>query len=164
MPHPLPANVVQVLSDVSRLLGKSFPFEALCDRVSNWRDNHPIRIEVDRKMPKEVSGYIVPLADCDLICVRPGVDDIAWLGIALHELAHLMLAHVPLCKGHPEIVTYKQFIRRRDFTVAYCRGGDSDGKMTWQNEQEAEILAAVLLRLVSEGETTFLSDFYEKDK
>ena len=56
------------------------------------------------------------------------------------------------------------FIQRRDHTEAYCRGGDSDGKMTLQNEQEAEIRAAILLRLVSKGETMFLGDFYEKDK
>ena|SRR5436853_4517643 len=163
MTHPLPANVVQVLSDISRLLGNAFPFEALCDRVANWRDNHPIRIETDRNMPKEVSGYIVPLADCDLICVRPGLDDIAWLGIVLHEFGHLMLGHIPLCKSHPEIATYKQFVRRRDFAAAYCRGRDSDGRMTLQHEQEAEVLAALLLRLVSKGETIFLGDFYKKD-
>ena len=60
MIHPLPANVVHVLNDISRLLGNAFPFEALCDRVANWRDNHPIRIEIDRNMPKEVSGYSIP--------------------------------------------------------------------------------------------------------
>lgn len=51
---------------------------------------------VEAALPVAVSGCCLALRDVDLICLRAGLDSYLKQMTSLHELAHLLLGHVPL--------------------------------------------------------------------
>ncbi len=153
----MPDDVQAALSELVRLLGPTFTLEVLSARMSLWRENQPLRIETDH-MPAGMTGYIVALHDCDLICTRSGLDPVRRLSVTLHEIAHLLLGHVALNNNNPTIATYTEFRRHRDLTQAACRGERQQRNSV--REQITENLAAVLLEIVTRGEMLFTEDLF----
>lgn len=150
-------DIQGALNEVVRLLGPTFTLEVLLARISLWRENQPLRIETDR-MPIGMSGYIVALQDCDLICTRTGLDPVRRISVILHEVAHILLNHVALNIDNPMVATYAEFIHHRDLTQAACRGESVHRNDT--RERRTETLAAALLDIVTRGECLFAELVY----
>jgi hypothetical protein len=152
--------VYTVVLEVQRLLGSSFPLSALVERVALWR-GHPIRIEFD-SMPNGMTGYIVPLRDCDLICTKRNLDPIRRTWVILHELSHILLGHVPLLHDDPDTSTYKRFKRNRDYRSAFCR------RMKGQEDQDKEIitemLAGLLIEFIIRGDQLAINIFLDDEE
>ncbi|GAC1554657.1 MAG: hypothetical protein NVS2B7_30640 [Herpetosiphon sp.] len=153
----LPDEVRHALAELLRLLGPTFTLETLLARLSLWRNNQPLRIETDR-MPVGLTGYIISLQDCDLICTRSGLDPVRRLSVTLHEVAHLLLGHVALHQGQRSVATYAEFIRAHDLTHAACRG-DRQHRND-RREQLAEALATMLMEIITDGEMLFARDLF----
>ena len=149
-------QIAKVVGEIERLIGNSFPLEILIERVAQWRGK-PIKVESDL-MPLGMTGYIVPLKDCDLICYKQNLDLVRRNSVVLHEIAHLLLGHIPSNLDVSTFPTYRQFRRARDHKYIYCR------RMTGQDDAEkekyTELLSSILLEYIVRGEILY-SDVFD---
>ena len=142
------AEIQRVFDAIASALGESFSQKTVIALIELWRGK-PIRIETDR-LPVAMSGYCLGLYDVDLICTRHGLDSLLTQFVELHELAHLILGHVPLLSDGESTPTYGVFLQRRRRQSAHYRSPttyDSD------QEHDAETLATLLFNHLQQQET-----------
>ena len=139
-------DVQQVLDQITGNTSQDLSLDQLRGDVECYR-NKPLLIEFD-DMPTSMSGYVIPLEDVDLICTNPTLDDLLRQFAILHEMAHLLLYHVPRSIDGPTS-TYIDFIRRRDLQHAIR---SQIGAFDQPTEDEAEALATLLFDRISKAE------------
>jgi len=127
----------QVFVAISHVLGEAFSLNDLVE-LTELQRGKPLQIEQDT-MPIAMTGYCLALQDVDLICTRAGLDDVLLQATRLHEIAHLLLGHVPLLSNGSATPAYAVFRSRRDLHHALHRS--SSLLCTSQQEKAAEVLA-----------------------
>lgn len=140
MEHELAHDVQRMFRAITTVLGDTFAFAALVTLTELWRGK-PLRIE-DDVMPAAMSGYCVALQDVDLICVRQGLDPILRRSVQLHEIAHLLLGHLPQMSSGLTTPPYRVFVQRRDLSAALQRA--YVGAYAEPDEHAAETLGTLL--------------------
>jgi hypothetical protein len=92
-------------------------------------------------MPAPMTGYCIALRDVDLICVHPYLDSVLTMVVKLHELAHLLLNHLPKWADGTKTPSYSSFVNYRDHfhSSLHYRIRQESAK-----EQAAEVLATLL--------------------
>lgn len=152
-------DVHRIWRGLTRSFGETFPVSTIITLIEISRGK-PLRIEQD-SMPLKMSGYCIALHDVDLVCTRAGADPVQQQATLLHELAHLLLGHVPHLSGGPSTPTYAVFKRNRDKRTASCR----DHTTAYEAPQEyaAEALATLLADSITRHARKipqFAKDFY----
>jgi len=129
--------------DLTRaVLSDTFSFDALADFASLCRKK-PLRIE-DEVLPVAITGYCIALRDVDLICTRRGLDAILMGAARLHEIAHLLLGHIPSLSMGDATPSYEEFVHHRNMDPAFYRAHISAYELP--SEYAAETLATLLLK------------------
>ena len=130
-------------------LGRAFSFEALTLLTEGCRVKR-LRFEQIRT-PLAITGCCVALQDVDLIITQMGMDEILTQTAKLHEIAHLLLGHVPRFSDGPSTSTYEEFQHHRELKHSVYR----THRTIYDDcrEQDAETLATLLLDGISQGET-----------
>lgn len=131
-------------------LGEAFSFKTLTLLIETLR-NKRLHFEQERT-PLAIAGYCVALQDVDLIVTRMGMDEILTQTVKLHEIAHLLLRHVPRFSDGPSTPTYKQFQYRRAPKHSVYRAHST--MYDDHREQDAETLATLLLDCINREETS----------
>jgi hypothetical protein len=148
---------MQVSDDVHRTynlvvghLGRAFSFEALTLLIEILRKKS-LRFEQERTS-LAITGFCVALQDVDLIVTRIGLDEILTQTAKLHEIAHLLLRHVPRFSDGPSTSTYEEFrhLRAPKHNVYRAHSNMYDD----HREQDAEILATLLLDCINREGTS----------
>lgn len=101
-------------------------------------------------MPVPMTGYCLALQDMDLICTRPGMDDILTRSVQLHEIAHLLLGHLPTLSQGDATLAYAAFRRQRDLGNALWRSLVDAYEAP--HERAAETLGTLLLECILRDE------------
>lgn len=136
---------VQRVFDLLRgVLTDTFSFESLANFTSLYRER-PLRIE-EEILPVGISGYCIALHDVDLICTRRGLDTILVTTARLHEIAHLLLGHIPTRSLGEATPSYTAFAVQRDLRTALYRTHVSAYETP--AERAAETLATHLLKCI----------------
>jgi hypothetical protein len=131
--------------DLTRaVLSDTFSFNALADFTALCRKK-PLRIE-EETLPVAITGYCVALQDTDLICTRRGLDAILTITARLHEIAHLLLGHIPALSMGAATSTYAAFMHHRDLSSVLYRAHASAYEVPC--EYAAETLATLLLKCI----------------
>jgi hypothetical protein len=141
-------DVQRAFNTVVQALGDTFSFSALINFIELYR-NKPLRIEEDA-MPVPMTGYCLALQDMDLICTRPGMDDILTRSVQLHEIAHLLLGHLPTLSQGDATLAYAAFRRQRDLGNALWRSLVDAYEAP--HERAAETLGTLLLECILRDE------------
>lgn len=149
MEQKVAINVEHMLTAISTVLGDTFSFDALVTFTELWR-RKPLRIEEDQ-MPIAMSGYCVALQDVDLICVRKGMDSILSRSVQLHEIAHLLLGHLPQLSLGPATPPYHVFVQRRDLGAVLNRSHVL--AYAEPHEHDAETLGTLMFECILREET-----------
>jgi len=126
------------------ILSDTFSFNALADFTALCRKK-PLRIE-EEVLPVAITGYCVALHDVDLICTRQGLDTILMVTARLHEIAHLLLGHIPALSMGDTTPSYETFMHHRDLRSAFYRTHVSAYETP--SEYAAETLATLLLKCI----------------
>lgn len=143
------SEVDHVFNAVTTVIGDTFSLDALVMFTELWR-RKPLRIEADT-MPVAMSGYCVALQDVDLICIREGMDSILSRSVQLHEIAHLLLGHLPPLSSGAATSSYSVFKQRRDLHTTLNRSYvDAYAEL---HERAAETLGTLLLECILREET-----------
>ena len=146
LPPGVSLTVQRAFSNLNQEIGDVYSLDNIIGYVERWRQK-PIRIENDQ-MPPDMTGYTISLLDCDLICKCPWLDALLERRTILHELAHLILNHIPPQPKDTKATLYATFIRRRDRynSVAHCLYRQRIYEATTRNpqEQDAELLAILI--------------------
>ena len=146
LPPSISLAVQRAFSNFNQEMGDVYPLDSVVGYAERWRQK-PIRIENDQ-MPPGMTGYTVSLLDCDLICKCPGLDALLEQRTVLHELAHLILYHIPSQPKETKVIPYATFIKRRDRSdsAAHCLYRQRIYAATTRNpqEQDAEVLAILI--------------------
>jgi hypothetical protein len=132
-------------------LGSAFSFQTLTLFTEGCRVK-PLHFEQERT-PPAITGWCVALKDMDLIITRMGMDEILMQTVKLHEIAHLLLGHVPRFSGESSssTPTYEEFRRCREAKQRVYRSHDA--MYDDRREQDAETLATLLLNCIRQAET-----------
>ncbi len=130
-------------------LGRAFSFEELTLLTEGCRVKR-LRFEQERT-PLAITGCCVALQDVDLIITRMGMDEILTQTAKLHEIAHLLLGHVPRFSDGSSTPTWEEFQHRRESKNIVYR----THRTIYDDprEQDAETLATLLLDCISRKET-----------
>lgn len=158
MPH-ISERVQFIFRATTHVLGESFSRERLIQFTEAMRSKRLV-IEYDI-MPTAMSGYCIALQDADFICTRVGLDPILTDAACFHEIAHLLLGHIPHLSNGPTTPSYDTFIRSRNAyrTDILCRLGNH----TSMHETDAEILATLFFHCIKKERNTapsFVCDFF----
>lgn len=143
-------DVQRTFGTITQMLGDTFSLASLVMLTELWRGK-TLRIEED-EMPAGMSGYCVALQDVDLICVRKGMDSILVRSVQLHEIAHLLLGHLPRLSSGSTTPTYSVFTQRRDLDAALNRSHVL--AYAELHELAAETLGTLLFECILREETT----------
>lgn len=109
------AEIERVFLAIVCALDEEFSLTTLCDLVQLWRGK-ALRIETDQLDPG-TTGCCLALQDVDLIYTQRGIDSILMQIAILHEIAHLILGHVPLLANGEGTPAYDVFVQRRERTT-----------------------------------------------
>lgn len=145
-------EVRRVFALVVQYLGESFSLQELTLFTGGCRGK-TLLVE-QMTIPVSLSGYCLALQDVDLVVTREGMDTILTQVATLHEIAHLLLRHIPLCSDGSETPTYATFqghYERYQHVVYRDNGSRYDDP----HEQDAETLATLLLGCISHTGDTF---------
>ena len=137
-------DVNRVFELTHGVLSDTFSFDALVDFTALCR-NKPLRIE-EESLPVSITGYCIALQDVDLICTRHSLDAILVATARLHEIAHLLLGHIPALSMGETTPSYASFKRHRDLRHALHRSHTS--AYEHPHERAAETLATLLLQCI----------------
>jgi hypothetical protein len=150
MEQSLPEDVERVFTGITHTYGVAFSFPAIITLIECQRGK-PLRLEQDW-MPVGMTGYCIALQDADLICTRTGMVPLLRQVAQLHEMAHLLLGHVPQLPFGSQTATYAEFARHRalEGTLHHARLAAYDTP----REQAAETLATLLLDGIRKYEET----------
>ena len=141
--QPDVTHEVHRVFDLARgVLSDTFSFNALADFTALCRKK-PLRIE-EETLPVAITGYCVALRDVDLICTRRGLDAILVVTARLHEIAHLLLGHIPSFSMGDATPSYAAFVHHRDLRSVFYRAHASAYESP--SEYAAETLATLLLK------------------
>jgi hypothetical protein len=141
--QPNVTHEVHRVFDLTRaVLSDTFSFNALADFTSLCRKK-PLRIE-EEALPVAISGYCIALSDVDLICTRRGLDAILMATARLHEIAHLLLGHIPTFSMGDATPAYATFVHHRNLSSVLYRAHASAYESPC--EYAAETLATLLLK------------------
>ncbi len=142
-------SVQNVLHLVMTHLGRTFSLQELVLFTAGCRGK---KILFEQKsIPVGVTGYCLALQDLDLIVTRAGMDEILSQATQLHEIAHLLLRHLPTLSYGPSTPTYAAF---RDFENPQDGIVHRDGGYDDPREQDAELLATLLLDCITRKESS----------
>lgn len=133
---------------VVSVLGSNFPLAALVNLVELHRGK-PLRIEED-VMPVGMTGYCIALHDVDLVCTRSHLDEVLKRSAQLHEIAHLLLGHLPQLSYGETTPSYETFLKRRDLRQAVFR--THINAYLAPEEWSAETLGTLLLECIMREE------------
>ncbi|HEU4327420.1 MAG TPA: hypothetical protein VFS21_30055 [Roseiflexaceae bacterium] len=139
-------EVQRAIWNICQELGNAYSLDDIIGYTERWRQKL-IRIENDR-MPLDMTGYAVALLDCDLICKCPRLDALLERRTVLHELAHLILNHIPPHPKGAETLSYATFVQQRDrhIQAEHCLYRQRVHGVIERipREQDAEVLAILL--------------------
>ncbi len=141
-------KVYRTFHGIKSMLEDSFPFKHLVDFTELCRGK-PLLVEQDA-MPIAMTGYCVALLDVDLICTRTGLDSVLTHATCLHEIAHLLLGHIPITLDGPSTPDYSTFLHHRNIASVVKRLY-ADQRST-QHELEAETLATLLVDCIAKDQ------------
>lgn len=142
-------SVQNVLHLVMTHLGRTFSLQELILFTAGCRGK---KILFEQKsIPVAITGYCLALQDLDLIVTRAGMDDILSRATQLHEIAHLLLRHLPSLSFGLSTPTYAAF---RDFEYPLHGIVHRDGGYDDPREQDAELLATLLLDCITRKESS----------
>lgn len=130
-------------------LGKTFSLQELILFTAGCRGKKLLFEQ--KKVPVAITGYCLALQDVDLIVTRAGMDEILSRATELHEMAHLLLRHLPALSYGPATPTYAAF---RDFEHPRHGTVHRDGGYDDPREQDAELLATLLLDCITRKESS----------
>ncbi|MBV9615230.1 MAG: hypothetical protein JO031_07230 [Ktedonobacteraceae bacterium] len=136
-------NVQRVFNLVVHLLGKTFSRQQLILFTASCRGKKLLLEQ--QKIPIAISGYCLALKDVDLIVTRQGMDEILTDATILHEIAHLLLRHIPAHSNGPTTPTYATFRAHEQNQPIMYRNNRYDDPQ----EQDAEMLATLLLDCIT---------------
>ncbi len=140
-------SVQNVLHLIMTHLGRTFSLQELILFTAGCRGK---KILFERKkVPVAITGYCLALQDVDLIVTRAGMDEILSRATELHEIAHLLLRHLPSLSYGPATPTYAAF---RDFANPPDGTFHRDNRYDDPREQDAELLATLLLDCIARKE------------
>jgi hypothetical protein len=141
MQQAIPDDVERVFATITHTYGATFSLSDIIRLIEHQRGK-PLRVEDDR-MPVGMTAYCIALQDVDLICTRARMDPLLRRVAQLHEMAHLLLGHVPQLPYGSQTATYAEFVRRRALEDAgqHARLAAYDAP----REHAAETLATLLL-------------------
>ena len=142
-------SVQKVLHLITTHLGKTFSLQDLILFTSACRGKKLIFEQ--KKVPNAITGYCLALQDVDLIVTRTGMDEILSRATELHEMAHLLLRHLPSLSYGAATPTYAAF---RDFQNPLAGTLHRDGGYADPREQDAEMLATLLLDCITRKESS----------
>lgn len=140
-------QVQRVFRLVVRHLGETFSLQDLTLFVASSRGK-PLYFEQQRT-PMAISGYCLALQDIDLIVTRIGMDEFLARATQLHEIAHLLLRHLPLHSEGTETPTYEEFQRAWNSRML-----SRDNQYDDPQEQDAETLATLLMQCIERQEAS----------
>lgn len=142
-------EVQRVFALIVRHLGNTFSLDELILFTAGCRGK-PLVVE-QKAMPVALSGCCLALQDVDLIVTRRNLDDILTRAVTLHEIAHLLLRHLPVLSDGPATPPYAAFHLPYPAPALVARHLSYDDP----REQDAELLATLLLDCVSRQGTAF---------
>lgn len=148
-------EVKRVFRLIVGTLGRSFSFEELILFTAACRGK-ALRFE-QNPLPIALSGYCLALQDVDLIVTRKGLDSILLQAVKLHEMAHLLLRHLPAFSNGPTTPTYAAFVSHEQPQPLLWRNSSYNDPQ----EQDAELLATLLLDCIrQQGFSEVARDIY----
>lgn len=148
--QPEVIDEVRRVFDVLRgVLSDTFSFDALANFTALYRKK-TLRME-EAVLPVAITGYCIALQDVDLICTRQGLDAIHVVAVRLHEMAHLLLGHIPF---HSDTATpsYATFVPHQNLSSTRYRVQVFAYDLP--AECAAETLATLLLKCIFREQAT----------
>jgi len=145
-------EVRRVFDLLRGVLSDTFSFDALANFTALYRKK-PLRIE-EAVLPVAITGYCIALRDVDLICTRQGLDAILVVTVRLHEIAHLLLGHIPF-RSDATTLSYATFVPHRDLSSSQYRVQTFAYDLP--AECAAETLATLLLKCIFREQATLPS-------
>ncbi len=142
-------SVGNALHLVRSHLGKTFSLQELLLFTAGCRGKKLLCEQ--KKLPMAITGYCLALQDVDLIVTRTGMDEILSRATQLHEVAHLLLRHLPSLSYGPTTPTYMAF---QDFANLPSGAFHRDSGYNDPREQDAELLATLLLDCITRKESS----------
>jgi hypothetical protein len=136
-------EVKRVFELIVRHLGRTFSLDELILFAAGCRGKSLLFEQ--KPMPVALSGYCLALKDVDLIVTRKNLDGILTQAVKLHEIAHLLLRHLPALSDGPATPTYAAFQSHEPSRSLVSRNLSYDDP----REQDAELLATLLLDCIS---------------
>ncbi|HEY7414492.1 MAG TPA: hypothetical protein VH593_04815 [Ktedonobacteraceae bacterium] len=142
------STVRSAFQQIVKQLGQTFSWQDLTLLTASCRGK-PLQFE-QRDIPVAITGYCLALRDVDLIVTRAGMDDVLTWTAKLHEMAHLLLRHLPDCSYGPLTPTYTAFRKAEHRQGIVYRASEYDDPQ----ERDAELLATLLLDCITQYETS----------
>src|SRR5919202_5046705 len=140
----LAGEVQRLFESLVQELGETFSRELLRAEVG-YRRVRPQRTIEDAALPVGTTGCCVAFKDLGVIFVRKGLEPRRSLATELHECAHLLLNHVPVCA-----LTYEEFLHFPDLQYAVYRNRVTTYKTA--QETSAEMLGRLITKRVMDHE------------
>ncbi|MBM7845625.1 hypothetical protein [Herpetosiphon giganteus] len=120
-------------------LGKDFSIDSIRCFIEQIR-NKPLLIQ-RATIPNSINGFVVGLADVDLIVIAANVDDVLVKAICTHEMGHLLAGHIPLVSFGSDTPSLDNFNLEDFAKIVLYR----DNRYESRQEQEAEYIGRFLL-------------------
>ena len=142
-------KITRTLSEIQSVYGQYFSTDQLLAFVAYRRAKPPLFETLPWRVVGD--GFVVGLADCDLICFAPDLDSITYQATKNHELGHLLCGHVPQLsfgKDTPDRIGFLtqlgQFCSEQQSMLMYRLEHSTA-------DYEAELLGRLLTRYVHDG-------------
>jgi hypothetical protein len=139
-------QVQDALQTLVEFIGEKFTSEDL-DLYISARRGKQLHI-LEHRLDPATSACCVALEDADVIFIRAGLSLRDHLNAYLHECSHFLLRHIPHVTEGAEGWTFESLMEKIDFQHVVRRNSIYDDPQ----EEAAEILATVMLELISNTE------------
>lgn len=155
--------IARIFAQVQQELGLSPTFQALILLIASCRGK-PLRL-VQRPLRPGLTAFCIALSDADLVCVCADAEEPLAQHSIFHELAHLLLGHLPLV-SMPQPSADFLALSSQELDLLYrqhralCHGGadisitDQESAFTTPQEHAADLLATYIGEYLDHCATT----------